>query len=214
MSLKGVDRVVAESDIRDCLARYCRGIDRMDRDLLDSAYWADAYDDHDAWKGNAGAFIDWVLEALTHFDQSVHMLGQSLFEFPSADRASVETYLFNYLRQKVSGGANDILLCGRYLDVFERRDAEWRILHRRVATDWVRDLGTAPSWDEEIVGHIWKMGARKPVAFDVRRSRWAFDSLLAAAVRGRGQDTKDVHSTWSITTSFLALVRSIATLIS
>lgn len=32
--------------IRDCLYRYARGVDRCDEELLRSAYWENAMDDH------------------------------------------------------------------------------------------------------------------------------------------------------------------------
>ena len=163
MSLTGVDRLLAERDIRDCLTRYCRGIDRMDRELLESVYWPDAYDDHDVWKGPAREFIPWVLEALGNFDQTIHMLGQTLIEFSSPDQAKVETYLYNYLRQKAGpDSAKDVLNCGRYLDVVERRGGQWRIAHRRLIVDWIRDFGVSPRWGEPIVDGVWKMGGRKP----------------------------------------------------
>ena len=37
--------------IRDCLHRYCRGVDRCDEDMLRSAYWEDAHDDHVVFAG-------------------------------------------------------------------------------------------------------------------------------------------------------------------
>ena len=42
--------------IRDCLYRYCRGVDRCDEQMLRSAYWEDAYDDHSgrAARGDPG----------------------------------------------------------------------------------------------------------------------------------------------------------------
>lgn len=44
--------------IRECLYRYCRGIDRADEAALRSAYWEDATDCHGAWNGSAAGFID------------------------------------------------------------------------------------------------------------------------------------------------------------
>lgn len=38
--------------IRDCLYRYCRGIDRTDEAALRSAYWPDGTDDHGAYRDN------------------------------------------------------------------------------------------------------------------------------------------------------------------
>jgi hypothetical protein len=32
--------------IRECLYRYCRGVDRLDADMIRSAYWPDCVDNH------------------------------------------------------------------------------------------------------------------------------------------------------------------------
>ncbi len=39
--------------IRECVNNYCRGVDRLDEDLMKSAYWPDATDDHGVFVGNA-----------------------------------------------------------------------------------------------------------------------------------------------------------------
>jgi hypothetical protein len=38
--------LAAEREIRAALARYCRGIDRMEAELVRSVYHPDAHDDH------------------------------------------------------------------------------------------------------------------------------------------------------------------------
>src|SRR5579862_8645483 len=47
-------------DIYDCVMRYCRGIDRLDRDILLSAYHPDAWDDHGTFVGPVDKFWDYV----------------------------------------------------------------------------------------------------------------------------------------------------------
>lgn len=47
-------------DIRDCLVRYCRGVDRFDREMVRSAYHPDAMDDHGDFVGGVENFIDWA----------------------------------------------------------------------------------------------------------------------------------------------------------
>ena len=43
--------------IQDVLVRYCRGVDRCDLEMLRSAYWEDATDDHGSLSGNAWEFV-------------------------------------------------------------------------------------------------------------------------------------------------------------
>ena len=47
-------------DRHDCLVRYCRGVDRLDRELVLSAYHPDAIDDHGAFVGTREEFVDWA----------------------------------------------------------------------------------------------------------------------------------------------------------
>jgi hypothetical protein len=42
--------------IRDCLMRYCHGIDRCDEDLVRRVYWPGATDDHGMFSGPASDF--------------------------------------------------------------------------------------------------------------------------------------------------------------
>jgi hypothetical protein len=61
-----LERTVGElkdrQDILDCLMRYSRGVDRLDRELLRSAYHPDAVDDHGMFAGGRDAFVDWVVD--------------------------------------------------------------------------------------------------------------------------------------------------------
>lgn len=44
--------------IRDCIHRYCRGIDRADEAALGSSYSPDAHDSHGAYSGPVSGFIE------------------------------------------------------------------------------------------------------------------------------------------------------------
>ena len=47
--------------IRQCLVRYCRGVDRFDRDLILSAFHPDCLDEHGKFVGTPEEFVDWAL---------------------------------------------------------------------------------------------------------------------------------------------------------
>lgn len=120
--------------IQQVLARYCRGIDRLDRSLLERTYWEDGFDDHVVFSGKPADFIAWVLEYLAKDKGSMHVLGQSYLSLGSP-RATGETY-FN--AQHVRSDAQGDFIgysSGRYVDVFEKRGDEWRILNRTVILD-------------------------------------------------------------------------------
>ena len=46
-----LEELVAKQEISELLHRYCRGIDRFDRDLVRSCYHDDADDDHGIFRG-------------------------------------------------------------------------------------------------------------------------------------------------------------------
>ena len=142
----------AKDAIRDCLYRYCRGIDRADRDMLRSAYWPDAIDDHVLFTGNAYDFIDWCVPLLTQVEHSQHMLGNMLIEV-RGDEARAETYYHAYeRRRRASGVPYEMYVGGRYLDRLTRRDGAWRIQHRTVMWDWFRHFKDSADLDKGVFG--------------------------------------------------------------
>lgn len=146
------DIIESKEAIRDCLHRYCRGIDRADAAALRSAYWPDAIDDHVLFNGNAYEFIDWCVPLLAQVEHSQHLLGNILIEL-DGDTARVETYYHAYeRRRRASGLPYEMYVGGRYLDRFERRDGEWRILHRHVMWDWFRHFRDSADLEKGVFG--------------------------------------------------------------
>ena len=123
--------------IRDCLYRYCRGIDRADEEALRSAYWPDGRDCHGAYRGSASGFIDQALPRLRSGGRGVHQVSNILIEL-HGNRAAVESS-FLALQSNAATPTQETFLCGRYLDRFEKRDGEWRIADRTVVYDWIEE---------------------------------------------------------------------------
>jgi hypothetical protein len=120
--------------IRDCLARYSRGVDRLDRELIISAYHPDAIDDHGKFIGSPAELADWVLGMHTsaHIAHQ-HALLQQSCEVDGAT-AHTETY-FMFIGVNREGPPISIS-GGRYIDRLERREIGWRILRRLCIRDW------------------------------------------------------------------------------
>lgn len=129
------EQVLDREAILDCLARYCRGIDRRDGKLLSDVYWPEATDDHIQYRGSANGFIGWVLPLLAGMEITQHFLGQSFISL-HGDLAAVETYFQAYHRIPDGERSIDLVLGGRYLDRFAKREGAWKILDRRVIADW------------------------------------------------------------------------------
>lgn len=130
-----VRRLLDESEIRAVLARYARGIDRRDMDVVRSCYHPDATDAHGQYNGDVEGFIQNSTSRWTGKSESMtHEFGQSLIEI-DGDRAWAESYCLCYIRLKPEqdhGTPMDRLGNIRFVDLFERRDGEWRIAHRKV----------------------------------------------------------------------------------
>lgn len=124
--------------IRQALYFYCRGVDRCDREALSRAYWPEAIDDHGDFVGTVDEFIELIMRSVPSM-RTHHMVGNVLIEEVGPGQAAVESYY--QATHRLNGQlhtARDWTLIGRYLDRFERRGGEWRILHRRVVVDWER----------------------------------------------------------------------------
>ena len=144
--------------IRDCMYRYCRGIDRFDEAALRSAYWPDATDQHGRYSGPVEGFFELVKQGYSANPRNVHQVSNILIEFESETVAVVESY-FNALQRssRKDGTLNQVLLAGRYCDRFEKRGGEWRVAKRVVVYDWVEEQ-TPPEQAEDV-----RFGLRKPI---------------------------------------------------
>jgi hypothetical protein len=114
--------------IRQVANRYCRGVDRLDADEMKSAYWGDAIDDHGAFVGNAHEFVDLCMTAHLKYHSTGHCIFNHQIEFDDGIQARGEIYCIAWLFHK----EEDVLdtWYGRYLDRYEKRGDEWRIIER------------------------------------------------------------------------------------
>jgi ketosteroid isomerase-like protein len=148
--------------IRDCLYRYCRGIDRADEAALRSAYWPDAVDNHGAYRGSASGFIDWALKTLPSIERGVHQIHNVIIDY-AGDAADAESYFTALQRQTDSAGAlAQWHMAGRYIDRFEKRAEVWRIAHRTVVFDWVEEMPLPPGSESERFGRRQPIGSLYP----------------------------------------------------
>jgi hypothetical protein len=122
------ERLAAVDAIRDVAMRYAHGVDRLDGDWMKSAYWPDATDDHGVFVGNAWEFVDRCMESHARWRSTMHCIFNHQIDVDDADHARGEIYNITYLFH-ADAQAVDVWV-GRYLDSYERRDGEWRILGR------------------------------------------------------------------------------------
>lgn len=147
--------------IQDVLCRYARGIDRCDEDVLRGVWWPDARADYGNGEVDAGDWSGQVVKALGTMRRTQHFLGNMLIEL-DGDRATAETYCRAYHEVDGADGPAEMEVGGRYLDLLERRGAEWRIAYRRYVLDWNRNTASTAAWDGALYGNLRRHGARRP----------------------------------------------------
>ena len=95
------------------------------------------FDDHGFFKGPPDQFLAHIEKLHAQQDHSMHFNTNVLIEFQSPERAFVETYVLVLQRFRPGGpsvppGAAGLrnMASARYLDLFEKRNGEWRVVHR------------------------------------------------------------------------------------
>ena len=129
-------RLLDEEAIKKVHLRYCRGVDRMDFDLIRSCYHPDAVDEHGDFVGGVDGFIAYARENLPKFVSTNHCICNQLVEV-HGDVAFAEHsgIAYHRLPPDENGIEKDWISTIRYIDRFERRSGEWRIARRRCLVD-------------------------------------------------------------------------------
>jgi len=138
-----VTELYEKAAIRDVLSRYCRGLDRMDKDMAYSVFGAEATAHyHDIYQGSGHGFIDWVWGAHETMAGHSHQITNVLIEL-DGDRAVSEAYVTVILQQQRDAGAVEIQVRGRYLDRWHKRDGRWQIVQREHIVDTQSEIPLA-----------------------------------------------------------------------
>lgn len=172
-----VQRLGDRAAIQDAMYRWCRGVDRRDLDLARSAFHPDAIDNHGQYNGGLDGLIEWLSHRHRTISMSMHICANMLIEFGDADTAVVETYCIAAQRynsdtpegravlaamaggrERGAAGDTDMMAFARYVDVFERREGEWKIARRAVVHERVNMDDVAP--DAPGFGGEWVVGQR------------------------------------------------------
>lgn len=143
MQEEKLQRLADRADIVDCLHRYARGMDRLDRELARSAYHDDAVDDHVAFVGPVEEFLDWAFGYHSSQRRHQHYVTNHHIEL-DGDEAHVESY-FVFVATEAAEERPLTLHGGRYVDRFERRDGRWAIAARVCLPEWSSELAKPPT---------------------------------------------------------------------
>lgn len=135
--------------IHENMMLYARGQDRKDLELVKSTYWPDATEHHGLFVGSSHDFCDWSHERqrVTRH-RALHHLGNTLIEL-LGDRANRET-AFMYVQVDEE---RTKVLSGRYRDLCEKRNDDWKVLRRVVICDWAQQLPPNAEY-QELFNHL------------------------------------------------------------
>ncbi len=122
--------------IRQVVHRNARALDRLDNQLALSCYWPEAIDDHNHFVGSPQGFVAYANQVTLSFASCQHGLLTHNCEL-AGDDAFSETY---YIFTGVLADPPHFMSTGRYVDHFQRRAGEWRILNRVTIVDGQYEL--------------------------------------------------------------------------
>jgi hypothetical protein len=176
------------------LKLYCRAIDRLDVELLRSVYWPEGTDDHGSFTGNAHEFADFIMGDLRkRVIDGMHAIMHAVIDL-HGDFATSESYYWAY--QLCPGGieavteffgeryaaqhagrigdGHDFFCGGRYIDLFEKRGGEWKILKRKITNEWNTVRPTDRISDQGAIAHYNLPGMRD-------RTDWVYGNVPPGA---------------------------------
>lgn len=135
---KSHDEVVAEAAIRDLQRLYCRGVDRLDWDMVRSTFHDDADLDYGFMRGGPDEFVAMAREGLLTYTGTTHFIGNQLVEVAlDGLSAWAEHYVVAWHRCAADdvGPERDFVCWFRYADRNLCRDGDWRISARVLLVD-------------------------------------------------------------------------------
>lgn len=124
-----------KSAIRDVLSRYCRSLDRMDKEMAYGVFAAEATAQYyGIFQGTGHGFIDWVWEAHRAMESHSHQITNVLIEL-DGESATSEAYVTVVLQQQRQSDGVEIQCRGRYLDRWSKQNGRWLIVEREHVID-------------------------------------------------------------------------------
>lgn len=130
-----IEEYLAKQDIYELSCRYMRGLDRLDGELILDQFWEDGWCEYGFFNAPPKEFVAFAMDALQEHQCNQHMIGQVLVEI-AGDEAFGEVYFRAYHQLNGENGAEDLVIAGRYLDRYERREGQWKFAYRSEIVDW------------------------------------------------------------------------------
>jgi hypothetical protein len=131
-----LEEMLDEFALRKLVNGYCRAVDRGDFETLRSLYHHDAEDAHgDFSKGSAADFLTQLEAAHPYVRSMQHNVTTVNFAI-NGQHAEGEIYTIATHTLNAGDHDVDVIVGGRYLDKYEKRDGAWKFIERAIVTDW------------------------------------------------------------------------------
>jgi hypothetical protein len=150
--------LAARQKIGDLQILYCRGVDRCDVDTLKSVFWPDGVTRWGEPETNAWTWAEDTVARLRGMKRTQHSITNAYVEL-DGDRAIGETHCRAYLE---TPDGQSMMVGGRYLDRYERRQGIWKIAYRAYVLDWNANEPATGVWDGPLYGMLNVRGGRQP----------------------------------------------------
>lgn len=156
MNEKKLQQVWDRQEIEQLMYRHARSLDRMDGELMKSTYWPEGieehqdpiFPDHFFWNDNAWKFVPEAMKGFANLKVTQHRISNILIEL-NGNEANAETYVWAYhVHTDENGVDHEGILGGRHHFKLEKRNDEWRILHRSTVFDWNQNQKASAIWSD------------------------------------------------------------------
>ncbi|MDD3289099.1 MAG: nuclear transport factor 2 family protein [Alphaproteobacteria bacterium] len=188
---------VDKSEIAELLYTFCRGLDRMDENLLRSVCHPEATIDlgPGVFQGTSADYVPWVLGVLQQARSSHHLTGNIRADI-EGDVALVESYVQTHFRLDKPTGREDVFLGGRYLDRMERRPAGpagvWKIVHRKQILDWTRTEVVSEIFYHQNPDALWSYRTKTDPSYQMAQFPGSQSGGKLPAFLGRKNEVKNI----------------------
>ena len=188
---------IDKSEITEVLAKFARGIDRADENLLRSVLHHDATLDFGpgVFQGTGSDYVHWILGVMHHVRSGHHMIGNVSIDL-EGDTALVESYFHVHFRIEKPVGKEDVFLGGRDLDRFERRPSGsagvWKIVHRKKVLDWVRTEAASDIFYHQNPDALWSSRSKSDASHHMAQFPGSQSGGKLPSFLGRHYESKSV----------------------
>lgn len=136
--------IVDRQAISELIYRYCRAVDRIDRELGYSVWHDNGLADYGAYyQGSGHGVIDLICANHEQLQCHSHQVSNIIIQL-DGDRASSEAYVTANLRIARDGKLRQMSVWSRYIDSWSRRDGRWGIDKRIAIRDFDEIREVAP----------------------------------------------------------------------